>query len=543
MYNLVFHRANQPVLRHELKGDLISIGRDPSSDIQLLEGDISRTHAVIVWNSGGYSIIDKSTNGTLVNGNLIESHRLQPDDIVKIGDWNITFKANTDEQARKTIIKDISPTKVLKYEAKKKELLTETMELTAVPPQGSKKTYTVKNASIGTADSNDIVISTDPYLSSRHCQIKSTDEGFVLEDINSTNGTFIDDRKIKTAVLSKKCEFTAGRTLFRVQIKQHSEKIKPTKVTSLGEIIGGSNTMREIFSLIEKIAASDAAICVVGESGTGKELIARYIHEASDRGTKPFVALNCGAIPANLIESELFGHEKGSFTSATSQHNGVFEQANSGTLFLDEIGEMPPELQTRLLRVLETREIRRVGGQEDVPVNVRIITATNRDLKKLVSDELFREDLFYRLYVVPVEIPPLRERKEDIPLLVKHFAKNFSVDDKPKAFSKEALKSLCEYNWPGNVRELKNAVQRAILVSTEPQISEKDIIFSSVRKEKEPDDGVIKSLEEQERDSILKLLKITNGNASETARKLGVSRTTLNSMIKKWGINIEDMRK
>lgn len=539
MFSLVFYRNDQAVLRHELKSDLITIGRDPSSDIQLTEDDISRNHAELKWQNGGYVIFDKSTNGTIVNNERVESRKLAIGDIIRLGEWRVAFEASEADIEKKTVVKDISPTKILKYESKKKELFTETLKLTVISPDGNKKNFKITKASIGSAPSNDIVITDDPYISSNHCVIKTSGDKFVLRDLKSTNGTSFNSRDISEVALPQKGEFRVGRTVIKFNIDRQSEKIKGSPLTSLGPIIGASRTMREIFTLIDRVAPSDANICICGESGTGKELFARYTHEASTRSKKPFIALNCGAIPENLIESEFFGHEKGSFTSSTGQHRGVFEQADGGTLFLDEIGEMPAELQTRLLRVLETKEIRRVGGSEDVPVDVRVITATNRDLKKLVTEKKFREDLFYRLYVVPVDIPPLRARKDDISIIAEHFIDLLSMDGN-KTLAKDAVKKLASYQWPGNVRELKNTIQRAILTSTGEKISGADISFTGIENgsDKEP-----LTLLEKERHTIIKALERTRGNATEAAEDLGVSRTTLNSMIKRFKIDIAEIRK
>ena len=536
MFCLVFYRNNQAVMRHGLKGDIVTIGRDPTSDIQLTEDDISRCHIELSWQNGGYNITDKSTNGTYLNDKRIETSRLEPNDTIGIGEWRIKFETTAENTNRHTIIKDHSPTRILKYESKKKELISETIELTVIMPDGKKRNYSVTKAAIGSSPGNDIVIA-DEYISGNHCIIKNKGEDFVLEDLNSRNGTFLGSKKIASQKLPQKGTVTVGKAIVKFFIKQQTEKLRPAAVTSMGPIIGKSETMRELFSLLARIAPSDAAICIAGESGTGKELVARYVHETSLRHTQPFVAINCGAIPANLIESELFGHEKGSFTSATSQHPGVFEQASGGTLFFDEIGEMPTDLQTRLLRVLETRQLRRVGGEADIPVDARVITATNRNLRALVKENRFREDLFFRLYVVPVNIQPLRERKEDIELLAEHFLSELSLDGGTKRLSDGALNKLRDYDWPGNVRELKNTIQRAILISQHSIIAKEDILFSTSL-----DKGQRISLEEQERKSVMEALKGSGGNTSAAARKLGIARTTIASMIKRFGIDPKKMR-
>lgn len=243
-------------------------------------------------------------------------------------------------------------------------------------------------------------------------------------------------------------------------------------------IIGRSPRMQEIFSLIERVAKTTSTVLVRGESGTGKELIARAVHQASPRASARFLSINCGALPENLLESELFGHEKGAFTGAVREKKGLFHEADGGTLFLDEIGEMTPSMQVKLLRALQDKRIRRVGGSQEDPVDVRIIAATNRDLAERIETGDFREDLYYRINVIPIHLPPLRQRREDIPLLVDFFIKKFSEAmalDGPKPISTEALKALEQYEWPGNVRELENTIERALALALEDRLTTRDL--------------------------------------------------------------------
>ena len=239
------------------------------------------------------------------------------------------------------------------------------------------------------------------------------------------------------------------------------------------EIVWTSETMRKVVAQIERVAASESRVCILGETGTGKELVARTLHERSPRSAGPFITLNCAAVPAELIESELFGHEKGSFTGATARHAGKFEQAEHGTIFLDEIGDMPLSMQAKLLRVLEEGEVERIGGDKPIPVNVRVLVATHRNLETLVREGKFRADLFHRVYVFPLALPPLRERREDIPALVEHFARQVCAQNswKPIPFSPDAIEALASYPWPGNVRELRNVVERLMLLASENEVT------------------------------------------------------------------------
>lgn len=301
-------------------------------------------------------------------------------------------------------------------------------------------------------------------------------------------------------------------------------------------IVGHSKSMQAVKDQIEKIAPTSITVCLMGESGTGKELAARWIHDLSLRKSKPFVAINCGALPENLVESLFFGHEKGSFTGATEKHCGVFEQAHEGTLFLDEIGEMPLDLQTRLLRVLETHTIRRVGGKVDIPVNVRLITATLRDLKSDVANDFFRHDLFYRLFIFPIYLPPLREHLEDLEILMQHFLQ--TMTDEEVEITPEAIAKLKAHYWPGNVRELKNVIQRALLTKWSHQMTPQDIEY--VCMETKSSHFGVQTLTDQEKIVILETLRKAQGNHSKAARLLGIARTTLASKLKRHGLTKEE---
>jgi two-component system NtrC family response regulator len=302
-------------------------------------------------------------------------------------------------------------------------------------------------------------------------------------------------------------------------------------------MLGTSSQIQEVFAAIRKVAASDAAVLVVGESGTGKELVARAIHRESQRAQGSFVAINCGAIPENLLESELFGHEKGSFTGAHVQRKGRIETADGGTLFLDEIGELPPPLQVKLLRFLQERRIERVGGRQEIPVDVRVIAATNLDLSQATRDGRFREDLYYRVSVVVVAVPPLRERRGDIPMLAKAMLGRFAAESKRKvaSFTPEALRALATYHWPGNVRELENRVKRAVVMAEGPAVTAADLELGA------PRGGVVgyalrDARDALERETIKAMLSRNKGNVSRTALELGVSRPTLYDLMDKLGI-------
>jgi len=304
-------------------------------------------------------------------------------------------------------------------------------------------------------------------------------------------------------------------------------------------IIAKSSKMQRVIELIKIVAKSNATVLITGESGTGKELVARAIHSQSHRRGKSFVAVSCAALPESLLESELFGHEKGSFTGAYAQKKGKFEFANRGTLFLDEVGEMSANVQVHLLRVLEEKEFTRVGGNEPIKVDVRVISATNKDLKRAIASGGFREDLYYRLNVVTIELPPLRERKEDIPLLAQHFLNTFALENRKKiaGFSPQATKSLLSYDWPGNVRELENAIERAVILAKDSLISLLDLPQENLSLARSASIG--KNIKEVEKNHILNVLNDTGGNYSEAARILGISRMTLYHKVREYGLNVK----
>jgi two-component system response regulator AtoC len=304
-------------------------------------------------------------------------------------------------------------------------------------------------------------------------------------------------------------------------------------------IIAKSPKMQRVIEVIKIVAKSNATVLITGESGTGKELVARAIHSQSHRRGKPFVAVSCAALPESLLESELFGHEKGSFTGAYAQKKGKFEFASGGTLFLDEVGEMSANIQVHLLRVLEEKEFARVGGNQPIKVDVRVVSATNKDLKKAVASGEFREDLYYRLNVVAIELPPLRERKEDIPLLAQHFLNDFAVENQKRitGFSPEATEFLLGYDWPGNVRELENAIERAVILAKDSIITVAELPQENMSLGRSGSLG--KNLKEVEKDHIMDVLNETGGNYSEAARILGITRMTLYNKVKEYGLIVK----
>ncbi|NUQ46766.1 MAG: sigma-54-dependent Fis family transcriptional regulator [Phycisphaerae bacterium] len=327
------------------------------------------------------------------------------------------------------------------------------------------------------------------------------------------------------------------RALEQRRLSRENTQLRETinKLVDIDTIVGESDAMRRVLTLIQHVAQTDATVLILGESGTGKELIARAIHANSHRRYCPIVPVNCGAFPENLLESELFGHEKGAFTSAHERRTGRLEMADGGTLFLDEVGAISAQMQIDLLRVLDSKEFTRIGGSRSIKVNFRVICATNEDLEKAVREGRFREDFFYRINVFTIEAPPLRARRGDIPLLARHFVRRFAAQMGKRItdISPEAVRILVDYDWPGNVRELANAIERAMVVGTPPMIRPADL---PVRTQVKGTAGGGDSLEELERRHIAAVLERTGGNVTETAEILKVDRVTVYNKIKKYGL-------
>jgi two-component system NtrC family response regulator len=324
--------------------------------------------------------------------------------------------------------------------------------------------------------------------------------------------------------------------LSRIEGELRAMQQRPGRDTFEG-MLGTCRKMQEVFAVIRKVATTDAPVLITGESGTGKELVACAMHRLSVRRDNPFIVINCGAIPENLLESELFGHEKGAFTGAHIQRKGRFEMAEGGTLFLDEIGELPLSLQVKLLRFLQERVIERVGGREQIEVDTRVIAATNRDLKEAMKEGRFREDLYFRLGVILMSLPPLREREGDIILIAKTFLERYAGEGRKKirGFSDQAIEALAQYAWPGNVRELENRIKRAVIMAEGAKITPADLEMETP-KEKYENMGLKEAREAVEKELVTKAIFRNNGNMTKVAMELGISRPTLYDLIDKFGI-------
>jgi two-component system response regulator HydG len=344
-----------------------------------------------------------------------------------------------------------------------------------------------------------------------------------------------------------KLRLTIDRIMEHTQLKEENRFLRESlgKHFDMQNIIGRSSVMVNLLETVAHVARSEATVMITGESGTGKELIAGAIHFNSPRKSGPFVKLNCAAITETLLESELFGHEKGAFTGADRRKEGRFLQAHGGSLFLDEVSEMSLTMQVKLLRVLQEREVTRVGGEQVINVDTRVIAATNKNLQELIASGLFREDLYYRLNVVSLELPPLRERRDDIPLLIQHFLEIFAKRNHKdiKGFTPRAMDQLIRYDWPGNVRELMNAIERCVVLSRSEYLDAEylETIQDLSQPETKPlpfqqEEDISMSLEDIEKSAILRMMEQVSGNKSEAARRLGITRKTLHKKLKKYGV-------
>jgi DNA-binding NtrC family response regulator len=428
------------------------------------------------------------------------------------------------------------------------------LAVTLGPDAGKDMVTDKERLRVGAHSSNDLVLSEDRTASRHHFEVQYTERGYLVVDLNSTNGTWLDGRRIERAYLSTGSQIRAGSSTLTFAPIDEEVTVEPDREGMLGGMVGQSVKMRQIFGLIRKIAPMDVSVIIQGETGTGKELVARAVHELSNRKKGPMVVLDCGAIPPNLIESELFGHEKGAFTGAVSARPGAFERASGGTIFLDELGELRLDLQPKLLRVLENREVRRVGGNEVLEVDVRVIAATNRDLVKEVQTGAFREDLYFRLSVINIQLPPLRQRRDDIPHIIRQALSDPELVARhgKKNFSAAAMSMLMSYPWPGNIRELMNVLSHVLTFADGDEVEVSHLPARIQGQQKEQPlpfnehlsfkDAKEQLLENFEREYIGQVLRRCDGNISRAARESGLHRKSIERLVKKYALDARAMK-
>ena len=528
MPELVLHNGETPVLRVALNGASVSVGRSNANDISVPDDSVPLFYCSFEpQGQGRYRVVDRAGEGVEVKGSTWDHKDLEDGDVFALGRLRARYSVDggADTPARR---EGAQRTGILRTRGDKltRADLRLRMDGTIldIPPEGLR---------IGALPDNDVVID-DGFVSSFHAQVFVRGERLFVRDLDSTNGTFIGGIRVVEAEVPPGAELKLGKTRIQVEEVEADVPVEAPQEKDRGpwrcaDLVTADRTFAHTFAFIEKVAPHDATVCVFGETGTGKELVAQALHRLSGRKNQPFNALNCAAFPAELIESELFGHEKGAFTGADRQRKGAFEEADKGTLFLDEIGELPIDLQAKLLRVLETRAIRRVGGRGDIPVDVRIVAATHRDLVQHVRDGKFREDLLHRIYVIPIQLPPLRARPADVVQLARHFARALSPSGREVKLSPEAERKLQGHPFPGNVRELKNVIQRALIMGDGKNIEEADVVFipvtlaeTTARAEAFRPGMTMDDIEKQ----ALKSALDTYGSMSEAARVLGIPKTT-----------------
>ena len=412
------------------------------------------------------------------------------------------------------------------------------------PDSGREIIADSETLSVGTAPGNDLVLQ-DTTVSRYHLELSQRHDGVLVVDHGSTNGTYVGPVRIQIALVRAGTALRVGRSTVQV-LDGSTRTISLYAGEAMAGLVGSTPVMRRLMARIEQAARSESAVLVVGESGTGKELVARALHDLGPRARGPFVTVDCGALAPTLVASEIFGHERGAFTGADRQHIGAFEQANGGTLFLDEIGELPAQLQSTLLGVLERRRFRRLGGKAPISVDVRIVSATNRDLRAEVNAGGFRLDLYYRLAVVVFQVPPLRERVDDIPLLVEHFLRDCGFAGSAETLiPPDALRSLSSHHWPGNVRELRNLVEATLAMGEAPKLeselegaettaSGQDVIGALLARPYR--DARSRLLFEFESRYLRHILDRAGGNVSRAAREARLDRSHLRTLLKRHGL-------
>ena len=376
----------------------------------------------------------------------------------------------------------------------------------------------------------------DPSVSRQHVQIEDKEEGWLLTDLGSTNGTLLNGTQTREAFLTPGATIVVGQTTLKFAPINTALVVEPSERASFLDVLGESAPMRELFGYLERVAATDLSALLLGETGTGKEMVAHAIHDGSKRANSPFIVFDCGAVDASLVGAALFGHKEGAFTGAISARKGAFLSAHGGTLFIDEIGELPLELQPKLLRALERREVQAVGADISTKIDVRIVSATHRNLKAMVSEGKFRQDLYYRISGVVLEIPPLRNRTDDILPLARHFLATTS----PARLSAAAETALKIHSWPGNVRELKNVIERAAALARGSTLESGDLMLEVDTPPPGPNDDRPRSLEEVEKIAIEKALKASQWNKAEASRILGITPKTLREKIERYGVKKPD---
>jgi len=532
------HSAHIPLRRTDTR-----IGRGSVCDIVLPADYVSRVHCLVRRRGKRYQMVDQSSNGTYMDGRRVERTWLREGDRIDIGDWALVYRGEGEEQPSAVTVRRPMETAgtVLRYNPSDKTLTVDGFELIVSEGVHSGESHAIDRPLllVGRSDLCDWRID-DSSIDPEHMEVRCEGGLLRVRDLGSRRGTRLDGRSLHgDEAVPLGSNLQLGNLNIRLQ-RCRREQPLPTRIGDhFHDMVGQSERMHQIFSLIDRIADQDVPVLILGETGTGKELVARAVHRASTRSEGPFIAINCGALPENLIESELFGHVKGAFTGAVNDKKGAFRAADGGTLFLDEIGELPLHLQSRLLRALENGDIVPVGSTEVYRPKVRIVAATNRDLAHESASGEFRADLFYRLFGVPIYLPPLRQRRDDIPLLISHMLAKFAPDEHIE-LDTEAIQLLVHQDWQGNVRSLQNTLVRAVAIRKSNHITVDDLVFPpNTRSNAEslrwpssaapisPEEHELSRMDRAQRRVIIEVLEEVGGSKRKASPILGIARSTL----------------
>ncbi len=540
-----FHQ-NSEILSSLFDKNLVRIGRASDCELQIPDPTISKIQCTLRRKEGVWYFEDSSRNGMLLPTGEPVAQKLKVERLLRFKLGRL-YELELDPSPRssspsveKTLLLTQQPTQLLHLSEGKVVLGKAYLRYHDVAGQERTFPLSPQGASIGSHPSNDIVLDSG-LVSQFHARIEFQQNQFNLIDLNSTNGSFVAGIRISKAPLTgtQTIRFGEVEVGFALESKEHT--IAPKSETTFMGMVSQDEGMRKVFSLCEVVAATDAPVFIQGETGAGKELLAKAVHDLSPRYDRPFIALNCAALPHELVESELFGHEKGAFTGAMTQRIGAFEAAHGGTLFLDEIAELDSQVQAKILRALESGEIKRVGSNRSIQVSVRIVSATHKDLLTEVQNNRFREDLYFRLHVVPVQLPPLRDRLEDLALLVPHLLEKLNSKLR---LDTEALEALKRHGFPGNIRELRNILQRAAVEYEANLAARKEKYILNLNHFRFLEDlknfrPAKSQAEISEREAMVKALEQAHFNQSEAARRLGIPISTFHDRMKRYGLERE----
>jgi two-component system response regulator HydG len=537
MPSLHFIREQQELFVHSLRNGRTLVGRSDRCDVALPSDAISRTHCMIDERPDGWWLVDRSRHGTQVNGALRTEHHLADGDLLTIGPWQARYRASAGEALRERTA--TMPMGTLDHEqlveVRDGNVASCRAQITVEDGPRKGECFDLSSARTGVGGpGSTLVLGRELPVNAFYVRVVRSRP--MLEPGHAA--VFLEEQRVReiTPILPGEI-VRVGEHVLRIEPETFVEPGRETE--SFGDMVGSTTVMRRLFGVLYRVAAHDAPVLLTGESGTGKELAAQGIHDAGPRGEGPFVAINCAAVSDTLFESELFGHEKGSFTGAMGRADGAFHRANGGTLFLDEMGEMRLDLQAKLLRALESGEVRRVGASVAEYPDVRIIAATNRNLPQMIREGTFRQDLYYRLEVLTVRLPPLRERREDIPAIARALLKR----NHPSArLSDDAIDAMVQYDWPGNIREMRNVLTRAFVMAG-GVIGRGDLTFNPWAFEEGANPGAPQGYvtaappssasDDEEREGVLAALRAANGNRTTAARALGIPRSSLLYKIKR----------